>query len=107
MPICLHNVSDLTLNMASQQLTAALFNAPLLECTRRATDLRWANPNPLAIKDGTMTVSTRPGLGLEMVGLNAAVAHWVQVYATLERNSQSHSRDTARGHERIAASCAF
>ncbi len=65
-PICLHNVSGLILNMASQQLSAALFNCPMLECTRRATSLRWANPNPLEIKDGYMTVSTRPGLGVEL-----------------------------------------
>lgn len=65
-PICLHNVSGLILNMASQQFSAAFFNCPMLECTRRANELPWAVTNPLEIKDGHMTVSTRPGLGLEL-----------------------------------------
>ena len=65
-PICLHNVSGLMLNMASQQFSAATFNSPMMECTRRADELRWMNPNPLEIKDGYMTVSTRPGLGVEL-----------------------------------------
>ena len=59
-PICLHNVSGLLLNMASQQFTAATFNSPMMECTRRADQIRWMDPNPLEIKDGYMTVSTRP-----------------------------------------------
>jgi galactonate dehydratase len=64
--ICLHNVSGLLLNMASQQFTAATFNAPMMECRRDADQQRWMNPNPLEIKDGYMTVSTRPGLGVEL-----------------------------------------
>jgi galactonate dehydratase len=65
-PISLHNVSGLLLNLASQQLSAALFNCPLLECTRRADAIPWATPNPLEIKDGYMKVSTRPGLGADL-----------------------------------------
>jgi galactonate dehydratase len=65
-PVCLHNVSGLALNMASQQWSAAVFNCPLMECTRRADQIRWANPNPLEIKNGRMKVSTRPGLGMEL-----------------------------------------
>lgn len=65
-PVCLHNVSGLLLNMASQQFSAAVFNCPMLECTRRATEIPWANPNPLEIENGYMKVSTRPGLGVEL-----------------------------------------
>ncbi|MCC6168029.1 MAG: mandelate racemase/muconate lactonizing enzyme family protein [Caldilineaceae bacterium] len=65
-PICLHNVSGLLLNLASQQFSAALFNCPMLECTRRADEIPWANPNPLQIENGYMAVSTRPGLGVEL-----------------------------------------
>jgi galactonate dehydratase len=64
--ICLHNVSGLLLNMASQQFTAATFNSPMMECTRRADEIRWMDPNPLEIVDGYMAVSTRPGLGVEL-----------------------------------------
>jgi galactonate dehydratase len=65
-PITLHNVSGLLLNLASQQLGAAIFNCPRIECTRRATSLAWAADNPLEIKDGRMTVSTAPGLGVNL-----------------------------------------
>jgi galactonate dehydratase len=65
-PIALHNVSGLLLNMASQQLAAAIFNCPRIECTRRADQLPWAKPNPLVIKNGYMKVSTGPGLGVEL-----------------------------------------
>ncbi|MCC6455569.1 MAG: mandelate racemase/muconate lactonizing enzyme family protein [Caldilineaceae bacterium] len=65
-PVCLHNVSGLLLNMASQQFSAATFNSPMMECTRRADQLQWMNPNPLEIADGYMKVSTRPGLGVEL-----------------------------------------
>lgn len=65
-PVCLHNVSGLILNMASQQWSAAVFNCPMMECTRRADQLKWANPNPLVIKNGRMQVSTLPGLGLDL-----------------------------------------
>jgi L-alanine-DL-glutamate epimerase-like enolase superfamily enzyme len=52
--------------MASQQFTAAHFNSPMMECTRRADEIPWMDPNPLQIRDGYMTVSTRPGLGVEL-----------------------------------------
>ena len=65
-PITLHNVSGLLLNAASQQLAAATFNCPRIECTRGATKLRWANPNPLNIHNGRMTVSDAPGLGVDL-----------------------------------------
>lgn len=65
-PITLHNVSGLLLNAASQQLAAATFNCPRIECTRRATSLRWAETNPLQIANGKMQVSTAPGLGVDL-----------------------------------------
>ena len=65
-PITLHNVSGLLLNMASQQLGAAIFDCPRIECTRRATSLNWAATNPLRIANGKMQVSTAPGLGVEL-----------------------------------------
>lgn len=65
-PICLHNVSGLLLNMASQQFSAATFNSPMMECTRRADYIQWMTPNPLEIEDGYMKVSARPGLGVEL-----------------------------------------
>jgi L-alanine-DL-glutamate epimerase-like enolase superfamily enzyme len=65
-PVILHNVSGLILNMASQQWSAAVFNCPLMECIRRVEQHRWASPNPIEIENGYMKVSTRPGLGLEL-----------------------------------------
>jgi galactonate dehydratase len=65
-PVSMHNVSGLLLNMASQQLTAALFNSPLMECSGRADQYQWATPNPIVIKHGKMQVSTAPGLGVEL-----------------------------------------
>jgi galactonate dehydratase len=65
-PITLHNVSGLLLNAASQQLAAAVFNCPRIECTRGATGLRWADPNPLDISNGMMRISTAPGLGVDL-----------------------------------------
>jgi galactonate dehydratase len=65
-PITLHNVSGLILNMASQQLAAAVFNCPRIECTRRATSLKWAKTNPLKIKNGRMKISDVPGLGVDL-----------------------------------------
>jgi L-alanine-DL-glutamate epimerase-like enolase superfamily enzyme len=65
-PVCLHNVSGLILNMASQQWSAAVFNCPLMECSVRADQYQWATQNPIVIKDGKMKVSTAPGLGLDL-----------------------------------------
>lgn len=64
-PIALHNVSGLFLNLASQQLAAALFNCPRIECARGADALKWAKTNPLVIRNGKMKVLDRPGLGAE------------------------------------------
>jgi L-alanine-DL-glutamate epimerase-like enolase superfamily enzyme len=65
-PICLHNVSGLALNMASQQWSAAHFNCPWMECTRNAGQAREAASNAPVIRNGRMKVSTLPGLGLDL-----------------------------------------
>lgn len=65
-PVCLHNVSGLLLNMASQQWSAAVHNCPMMECAGGADRLRWATTNPIVIRDGRMRVSTQPGLGVEL-----------------------------------------
>jgi L-alanine-DL-glutamate epimerase-like enolase superfamily enzyme len=65
-PIALHNVSGLMLNMASQQLAAAVFNCPRIECAVGADRIPWATKNPIVIKNGYMKVSTEPGLGVEL-----------------------------------------
>ena len=65
-PVSLHNVSGLALNMASQQFSAAVFNCPRMECTRNADRTKAAASNGLVIKDGRMKVSTLPGLGLDL-----------------------------------------
>jgi L-alanine-DL-glutamate epimerase-like enolase superfamily enzyme len=65
-PVALHDVGGLLLNLASQQLGAAIFNCPRIECSRGAASLKWANPNPLAIQNGRMKVSDRPGLGVDL-----------------------------------------
>jgi galactonate dehydratase len=65
-PVCLHNVSGLALNMASQQWSAAVFNCPRMECTRNADRTKAAASNAPVIKNGRMKVSTLPGLGLDL-----------------------------------------
>lgn len=65
-PIALHNVSGLLLNMASQQLAAAVFNCPRMECAAGADRIPWATKNPIVIKNGSMEVSTEPGLGVTL-----------------------------------------
>jgi galactonate dehydratase len=65
-PIALHNVSGLMLNVASQQLAAAVFNCPRIECAVGADRFQWATKNPIIIKNGYMKVSTEPGLGVEL-----------------------------------------
>ncbi|NKB69002.1 MAG: hypothetical protein GKR89_18190 [Candidatus Latescibacteria bacterium] len=65
-PVCLHNVSGLGLNMASQQFSAAVFNCPMLECVRNADQAEEAASNAPVIKDGCMEISTLPGLGLDL-----------------------------------------
>ena len=65
-PVSCHNVSGYVLNMASQQFSAAIFNCPLMECTRTADAAPDAVGEKLVIHDGKMQVAMRPGLGLEL-----------------------------------------
>ena len=65
-PVCLHNVSGLALNMASQQWSAAVFNCPMMECVRTADRAEEAASNAPVIRNGRMRVSTQPGLGLDL-----------------------------------------
>ena len=65
-PIALHNVSGLLLNMASQQVAAATFNCPRIEMARRALQLTLGGKNPLEVRGGKMKISTAPGLGAEV-----------------------------------------
>ncbi|MHB1296872.1 MAG: mandelate racemase/muconate lactonizing enzyme family protein, partial [Anaerolineae bacterium] len=65
-PVSCHNVSGYVLNMASQQFSAAIFNCPLMECTRNAADAPEATGEKLIIREGHMHVASRPGLGLEL-----------------------------------------
>jgi len=65
-PIALHNVSGLLLNMASQQVAAATFNCPRIEMARRALQLTLGGKNPLEVRNGKMKVSTARGLGAEV-----------------------------------------
>jgi galactonate dehydratase len=65
-PIALHNVSGLMLNMASQQLAAAVFNCPRIECAAGADRNQWATKNPIVIRNGYMEVSNAPGLGVDL-----------------------------------------
>lgn len=65
-PISCHNVSGYVLNMASLQLSAAVFNCPLMECRRLAAEAPEAAGEKIVIRDGKMKVPMRPGLGLEL-----------------------------------------
>ena len=65
-PVSCHNVSGYVLNMASQQFSAAIFNCPLMECTRTADAAPDAVGEKLVIREGKMKVAMRPGLGLEL-----------------------------------------
>lgn len=65
-PVCLHNVSGYVLNMASQQWSAAVFNCPMMECTRNADQAPEAVSNVPVIKNGRMKVSKLPGLGINL-----------------------------------------
>ena len=65
-PICLHNVSGYALTMASQQFSAAIFNCPMMECTRDADIAPECSGNLPVITEGCMQVSMRPGLGVEL-----------------------------------------
>jgi galactonate dehydratase len=66
MPISLHNVSGLLLNMASQQVAAAVHNCPRMECSRGSDKPKAAASNAPVIANGKMKVSTLPGLGLDL-----------------------------------------
>jgi len=65
-PVCLHNVSGYVLNMASQQWSAAVFNCPMMECTRDADQAPEAASNAPVIQNGRMKVSTLPGIGVDL-----------------------------------------
>jgi L-alanine-DL-glutamate epimerase-like enolase superfamily enzyme len=65
-PVCLHNVSGYVLNMASQQWSAAVFNCPMMECTRDADRAPEAASNAPVIRNGRMLVSTLPGIGVDL-----------------------------------------
>lgn len=65
-PVCLHNVSGLALNMASQQWSAAVFNCPMMECRGDADRPEEASGNAPVIRNGRMLVSRLPGLGIEL-----------------------------------------
>jgi galactonate dehydratase len=65
-PISLHNVRGLALNLASQQLAAAVFNCPMIEARRTADVAPEAASNAPVIRNGRMRVHTRPGLGFNL-----------------------------------------
>lgn len=65
-PISCHNVSGYVLNMASLQLSAAVFNCARMECRRHAAETPMATGEKIIIRDGKMKVPMRPGLGLEL-----------------------------------------
>jgi len=65
-PVCLHNVSGLGLNMASQQWSAAVFNCPLMESRSNSDQAPEAASNAPVVNDGFMEVSTMPGLGIDL-----------------------------------------
>jgi L-alanine-DL-glutamate epimerase-like enolase superfamily enzyme len=66
MPIALHNVSGLLLNMACQQFAAAVHNCPRIECSRGSDKPKAAASNAPVIVNGKMKVSSLPGLGLDL-----------------------------------------
>ena len=66
MPVCLHNPGNALLNMASVQWTAAVHNAPMMECGRGAGQSDVFASNAPVVKGGRMAVSMQPGLGLDL-----------------------------------------
>jgi galactonate dehydratase len=66
MPICLHNVSGLLLNLASQQFSAAIHNAPMMECARGSDQAPAARSNVPVIRNGKMQVHSSPGIGADL-----------------------------------------
>jgi L-alanine-DL-glutamate epimerase-like enolase superfamily enzyme len=83
------------LNMASQQLAAAVFDCPRMECAAGADRIPWAIKNPIVIKDGYMEVSNDPGLGVE---LN-------QEYLRANRQRASHGGVDAGSRPRVHGLC--
>ncbi len=65
MPVCLHSPGNALLNMASMQWTAAVHNAPMMECGRGAGQSDIFASNAPVVKDGKMTVSMLPGIGFD------------------------------------------
>ncbi len=61
-----HNVSGAILNAASQQVSAAVYNCPMLECVRRPEQYRGVLGQPIVIRDGRMQISAAPGLGIDI-----------------------------------------
>jgi galactonate dehydratase len=66
MPVCLHNVSGLLLNLASQQFSAAVHNAPRMECARGSDKSPLARSNVPVIQNGKMRVHSAPGIGADL-----------------------------------------
>jgi L-alanine-DL-glutamate epimerase-like enolase superfamily enzyme len=66
MPVCLHTPGNFLLNMASMQFTAAIHNAPTMECGGGAGQSKAFASNAPIVRDGRMKVSTLPGLGLDL-----------------------------------------
>jgi L-alanine-DL-glutamate epimerase-like enolase superfamily enzyme len=64
MPVCLHTPGNFILNMASVQFTAAIHNAPMMECGGGAGQSKAFSDNAPVVRDGRMKVSDLPGLGL-------------------------------------------
>jgi galactonate dehydratase len=65
-PIALHNVRGLALNLASQQFAAAIFNCPIIEARRTADQAPEAASNAPVIRSGQMLVQNLPGLGFDL-----------------------------------------
>ena len=65
-PISLHNVRGLALNLASQQFAAATFNCPMIEARRTADVAPEAASNAPVIRNGRMLVHNLPGLGFDL-----------------------------------------
>lgn len=65
-PVTLHNVRGLALNLASQQVAAAIFNCPMIEARRNADHAPEAASNAPVIRNGRMLVHSRPGLGYDL-----------------------------------------
>ena len=66
MPICLHNVSGLLLNLASQQFSAAIHSAPMMAWARGSDRALAAKSNVPVIKNGKMQVHSSSGIGVDL-----------------------------------------